>query len=90
MRSGISIWEYQVPGTCRGFNPQAFVVLNEEDVEKKIEMLEKYESQVNFPRDYFARDKIKAFLNHVGTFIRAEYAEGFVQDKAVFTDFHSL
>ena len=89
MRSGISIWEYQVPGTCRGFDPQTFVVLSEDDVQKKIEMLQKYKSQVNYPRDYFSPDKIKAFLKHMGTFIRMEYAEGFVQDKAIFTEFNS-
>ncbi len=86
MRTGTSIWMYQVPGTVPGFTPSVFIKFDEEDVSKKIEMLHKYESQV-IRRDYFEPDKIRAFLNYGGTFIGTEYAEAFEIEKLVFSDF---
>ena len=86
MRTGTSIWMYQVPGTCPNFSPHVFVELTEGDVEKKIEMLHKYESQV-VRRDYFQPPKIHAFLNFGGTFIGVDYAETFHQEKSIITDF---
>lgn len=89
MKSPSSVWSYQVPGACPGFDPQLFIILKEEDVEKKIEMLYKYESQVE-RRIYFEKQKIRGFMEYFGAFARTRYAEGFVENRGIingFTDF---
>jgi LmbE family N-acetylglucosaminyl deacetylase len=85
MRTNSSIWSYQVPGVCPGFNPNIYIPLTEEDVQSKIDMLQSYETQVvKLKRDYFTADKIRGFLSYFGTFARIPYAEGFVDNKSVF------
>jgi len=86
MKSPSSVWSYQVPGACPGFDPQLFVLLSEEEAEKKVNLLHKYKSQVE-RRIYFRRTKIKGFLQYFGAFVRSEYAEGFVQNRGIITGF---
>lgn len=87
MKSPSSVWSYQVPGACPGFDPQLFVLLDEAEVEEKIKMLNKYPSQVE-RRIYFANQKIKGFLEYFGAFARAKYAEGFVQNRGIIRGFN--
>ncbi|TXT55797.1 MAG: hypothetical protein BAJATHORv1_30180 [Candidatus Thorarchaeota archaeon] len=82
MRTDTSIWAYQVPGTCSGFTPDIFISITESEIEQKIELLYKYESQV-VRRDYFQPNKIRGMLSYFGTFIGLPYAEGFMNCKSV-------
>ncbi|MFW9846430.1 MAG: PIG-L deacetylase family protein [Candidatus Thorarchaeota archaeon] len=85
MRNQASVWSYQVPGICPGFNPDIYVPLTEEDVTSKIDMLQSYQTQaLELKRDYFTAEKIRGFLSYFGTFARIPYAEGFVNNKSVF------
>lgn len=85
MRLSINLWAYQLPGTCFGFIPQVFIPVSDDEVDKKIEMLHRYQSQVE-RRDYFRPEKIRAFLSQVGSFINSDYAEGFANVRLVFND----
>ena len=86
MRTSSSIWSYQVPGVCPGFNPNIYIPLTEEGVQSKIEMLQSYETQaIELKRDYFSPEKIRGFLSYFGTFARIPYAEGFIENKSVFS-----
>lgn len=81
MRTDSSLWSYQIPGTCPGFNPDIFITLTEEDANSKVEMLQSYKTQVG-RRDYFEPEKIRGYLSYFGSFIGATYAEGFMEIKS--------
>lgn len=86
MKSSSSVWSYQVPGACPGFNPQLFVILNDRELDEKIEMLYEYESQVG-RRLYFDKQKLRGFMEYFGTFAGVRYAEGFVQNRGIIHEF---
>lgn len=70
-----TILGYELVWNNLSFNTTSFVVLNKEDVEKKIEALSCYESQSY--RDYMSRDFIFSLAKTRGVQIGTEYAEAF-------------
>lgn len=68
---------YELPRNCRSFNPTYFVPLTDEEVSKKIEMVQCYKSQVTLGRNYFGVDQIRANLMFRGNQISEKYAEAF-------------
>ncbi len=86
MKTTTTVLAYEVPGNCPGFTPQVFVPMTKEEVDEKIEVLHCYESQVA-RRGYFRVDAIKSLMGYRGLNIGVPYAEGFVQQWGVVTQF---
>jgi len=78
MKSKAAILQYEIPGNCPSFTPNVFVPVSHEQLEQKIEMLKKYESQV-VRRGYFDEEAIKSHVGYHGHRVGTPYAEGFVQ-----------
>lgn len=68
---------YELPWNHIKFDMQFFVKLREENIEKKIEMLKSYKSQMVKERRYFANDFIKGLATTRGAQVGAKYAEAF-------------
>lgn len=68
---------YELPWNHVKFETQFFMRLREEDIEKKIEILKCYKSQVSKSRHYFRDDFIKGLAITRGAQIDTEYAEAF-------------
>lgn len=68
---------YELPWNHIRFDTQLFMKLAEENVEKKIEILKSYKSQVVKDRYYFSDDFIKGLARTRGAQIDTEYAEAF-------------
>lgn len=78
----LTIFAYELPWNNYSFNNQAFVSVNEQDVNKKVHALQKYESQNG--RQYIAKKNIEALLRTHGMQIGTEYAEVFEIPRIVF------
>jgi LmbE family N-acetylglucosaminyl deacetylase len=78
MKTETAILQYEIPGNCPSFTPNAFVPITEEQVSQKLEMLRQYESQV-VRREYFKEEAIKSHVGYHGHRVGVPYAEGFVQ-----------
>jgi len=89
MKTDTTILAYEVPGNCPGFTPQVYVPLNEDEVQKKIEMLQSYKSQV-VRRGYFEINAIKSLMGYQGNHVGTPYAEAFVQQKGFIAGFNSV
>jgi LmbE family N-acetylglucosaminyl deacetylase len=87
MKTDVSVLSYEIPGNSPGFTPEVFVSLTEDDVEKKIEMLHLYKSQVE-RRGYFHINAVKSVMGYQGHHIGAPYAEAFVQQRGVVSGFN--
>jgi len=88
MKTDTTVLAYEVPGNCPGFIPQVFVPISEDEVEMKIKMLQKYESQIA-RRGYFEINAIKSLMGYHGNHIGSAYAEAFVQQRGVVKSFRS-
>ncbi|MHA1927393.1 MAG: PIG-L deacetylase family protein [Candidatus Thorarchaeota archaeon] len=88
MKTNTTVLAYEVPGNCPGFTPQVYVPISEEEVQLKIDMLQKYESQVA-RRGYFEIEAIKSLMGYQGNHIGAHYAEAFVQQRGIIKGFTS-
>jgi N-acetylglucosamine malate deacetylase 1 len=66
---------YEMPWNNFNFHADLFVTLSGEQVNKKIEMINKYKSQKH--RAYSSNDFLKSVLRIRGNQINAEYAEAF-------------
>lgn len=66
---------YEIPWNNLTFNTTAFVFLEERDIQKKIEALKCYKSQLN--RYYASEDFIRSLARTRGTQIGTKYAEVF-------------
>jgi LmbE family N-acetylglucosaminyl deacetylase len=88
MKTDTTVLAYEVPGNCPGFTPQVFVPMTEDEVKKKVEMLQKYKSQVA-KRGYFEINAIKSLMGYQGNHVGAVYAEAFVQHRGVIAGFES-
>lgn len=86
LKEDANIIAYEVPGDCPGFVPQVYVPVSEEEVEKKIELLRQYKSQVA-KRGYFEIDAIKGSMLYRGIHIGELYAEAFAQERVVLKRF---
>lgn len=87
MKTDISVLSYEIAGNSPGFTPEVFVQLNQEDVDKKIEMLSLYKSQVE-RRGYFRIDAVRSVMGYQGHHCGAPYAEAFVQHRSVVKGFN--
>ncbi len=73
----ITVWGYELPWNHITFSAQAFITLNEQQLNKKWEALEAYQSQIERGRNYFTWDFIKGLAKVRGVQVKAEYAEAF-------------
>ncbi len=76
-KSNCSIICYELPWNQLQFNTNFFVKLEEKDIESKIDMLTKYESQIKLQRNYFSEQFVRGLAYVRGTQVNAEYAEAF-------------
>lgn len=72
-----SIISYELPWNHLEFRSQFFVKLDEENIIKKISLLNKYQSQMYIKRHYFTEDFIKGLALTRGAQINHKYAEAF-------------
>jgi LmbE family N-acetylglucosaminyl deacetylase len=72
-----SIICYELPWNHVVFNTQMFVKICERHVNKKIELLRKYESQVQLDRPYFSEEYIRGWAKMRGVQVKADFAEAF-------------
>jgi LmbE family N-acetylglucosaminyl deacetylase len=70
-----SMLGYEIPWNNLSFQTTSFVLLQEEDVARKVEALKCYRSQVN--RSYANEEFIRSLARTRGTQIGAKYAEAF-------------
>lgn len=87
MKTDVSVLSYEIAGNSPGFTPEVFVPLTEEDVEKKIEMLHLYKSQVE-RRGYFTINAVRSVMGYQGHHCGAPYAEAFLQHRGVICAFN--
>ena len=78
----LTIFAYELPWNNFSFNNQAFFSVREDDVKKKVQALQKYESQHG--RQYTEKKYIEALLRTHGMQIGTEYAEVFEIPRIVF------
>jgi len=71
-----TILGYELPWNNIHFDQNCFVKLEHADIEMKLEMLGKYESQIG-RRDYFEEDYLRGLLRTRGVQIGSQFAEGF-------------
>lgn len=72
-----TIWCYELPWNQMKFNASAYVRLSVEDINKKIELLSCYKSQIKLGRPYFKEDFIRSLAHVRGCQGFTEYAEAF-------------
>jgi len=72
-----SIMSYELPWNHVTFHTQLFVQLDKKYVEKKIELLQSYNSQIIKGRSYFSEDFIWGFARTRGVQINTQFAEAF-------------
>jgi LmbE family N-acetylglucosaminyl deacetylase len=82
MKQDTTILSYPIPGNCPSFTPQVYVPVDDVSLEKKIAMLQSYQSQIA-KRSYFDREGIKGWMSYYGIHIGVQYAEAFVPQKTV-------
>ena len=76
-KSSSSIISYELPWNHISFNTQFFIKLNEEQINKKVELLNSYHSQIEKGREYFSPEFIKGLAKIRGVQINSKYAEAF-------------
>jgi LmbE family N-acetylglucosaminyl deacetylase len=76
-KSSSSIISYELPWNHLTFNTQMFIKLDEIHINKKIDMLNHYKSQIDLGRFYFSPDFIKGLAFTRGAQINHKYAEAF-------------
>jgi Uncharacterized proteins, LmbE homologs len=72
-----SIISYELPWNHVTFSNQMFVRLSAHHLEKKLEMLQCYHTQVVMNRSYFSDEFVRGLAKTRGVQIDAEYAEAF-------------
>ena len=68
-----TIWGYQVTHNCIEFKQGIFVILNEKQIDLKMQAIKCYETQKG--RIYFKNNYFKSLANILGTQIKQEYTE---------------
>ena len=76
-KSSASIISYELPWNHVSFSNQMFVSLEKRHIDKKIELLKCYKSQLVKHRNYFSDDFIYGLARTRGVQINSEYAEAF-------------
>jgi LmbE family N-acetylglucosaminyl deacetylase len=72
-----TLWCYELPWNSMNFTSQAFVVLNQEHLDRKWAALQAYESQLELQRPYFNKEFIQGLARVRGVQVRTQYAEVF-------------
>lgn len=72
-----SIICYELPWNHIQFNTQLFIKIKQSHVDKKIELLKKYNSQIMLNRPYFTNEFIYGWAKLRGVQVKADYAEAF-------------
>jgi LmbE family N-acetylglucosaminyl deacetylase len=72
-----SIIGYELPWNKIDFSPSLFSKLTREHIDKKLEILKFYKSQITLNRSYFSRDFILGLGKMRGVQSNSDYAEGF-------------
>jgi LmbE family N-acetylglucosaminyl deacetylase len=73
----VTVLGYELPWNHIRFDAQAFFSLEERHVEKKLEALHCYKSQIALERPYFDKDFLKGWLRLRGTQVKTTYAEAY-------------
>ena len=76
-KSSSSIISYELPWNHVTFSNQMFIRLNKSHIDKKMELLSHYNSQVLKSRSYFSNEFIYGLAKTRGIQINSEYAEAF-------------
>ncbi len=72
-----SVLAYELPWNHIHFSAQAFVTLQEKHVQKKLECLQQYKSQIFLERSYFKPEFVQSQCRMRGAQIKADFAEAF-------------
>ncbi|MFX1370055.1 MAG: PIG-L deacetylase family protein [Promethearchaeota archaeon] len=86
MKQDTTVLSYPIPGNCPDFAPHLYVPVEAEAMQKKIDLLHNYESQV-VRRGYFDETAIRGWMAHFGLYIGKPYAEAFMVHKVIIDDF---
>lgn len=73
----ITVWGYELPWNTIRFSAEAFVILNQDHLERKWAAMQAYESQRDLRRPYFCKEFIQGLARVRGVQVRTEYAEVF-------------
>ena len=76
-KTSASILCYELPWNHVKFDTQFFVKLSELQIQKKLDILQFYKSQVIAQRHYFSANFIKGLAYTRGAQVNSEYAEAF-------------
>lgn len=76
-RRQTTILAYEQPWNNLTFHANYFSAVNEDQVDKKIAAINKYQTQFYFKRDYFDETLIKGWSRTRGSQIKQKYAEAF-------------
>lgn len=79
------LWNYELPWSDMGFQPQIYVPISDIDLEFKISALRKYESQFELKRSYFSEKLIRGLAAMRGAESGVELAEAFVVQRMVWS-----
>ena len=79
-----SILSYEIPWNTFSFDPSAFVTLEEKHLKKKMEAINRYQSQKH--RDYISQEFIYGLARVRGVQIKAQYAEAFEVVRWIITN----
>ena len=79
-----SIWAYELPWNHKVFKPNHIVKLQSEHINKKLEMLSCYQSQIQQKKSYFQVDFIKGLANVRGVQGSCCYGEAFEIIKQIY------
>lgn len=80
-KSSLSIYGYEQPWNCFTFDTQAFVTLEENHIQKKIDALSKYKTQST--KEYLDPEFIRGLARTRGITIGHKYAEAFEIFKTI-------
>jgi hypothetical protein len=72
-----SIICYEMPWNHLSFNTQLFVRLDKHHIERKMDLLKHYKSQLELQRPYFSEEFIYGLAKTRGIQCNSEYAEAF-------------
>src|SRR5438270_9158767 len=73
----MTVWGYELPWNNIGFPAQAFVILEQCDLQSKWNALQAYQSQFELARPYFSWEFIAGLAQVRGVQVKAPYAEAF-------------
>lgn len=84
-RNHATVIQYPIMGTCKSFDPNLFVPLSKDEVDKKIEALSLYKTQFELRNGWFNLENFRAQLRVNGVYTNTEFAEAFVQLQGTWT-----